>query len=235
MSFKPQFGTGGQLKITRGALYLLIAEVGLSLLYLMSGDEMKGELAAWLGASADSVWYNGKVWTLATSAFLQPQFITLLFDALILWMFLPTIERWWGTKRFLKFALWTSLAGMTAGTLVGLALGTPHAVVGGLSPFIYGGIVAFGILYATQQVQFFGVLPMTGRQLTIGICVFVGLFIVIGQQWTEGASYAGGMLMSWLLVNGKWTPKLWWLRRKQKKLRRHLKVVRDENDKKWLN
>ncbi len=222
-------------RITKGALYLLIAELAMSLVFLASNDALKLEMLRWLGASSDSVWREGKVWTLASSVFLQPQFIALLFHGFILWMFVPTLERWWGTKRFLKFVLWTSLAGTVAGTLAGLVTGRV-ALIGGLDPFIYASIIAYGILYATQPVQFFGVLPMTGRQLMIGIIVFVFLVVAFGRRWELGASYAAAMGVAWLLVSGKWTPKLWYLRRKQKRLRRHLRLVRDDDDPKtWMN
>ena len=224
-----------QMKITRGALWLLIAEAVVSLVFLLLQEDSQLLMADWLVASADSVWRQGKIWTLVTSPLLKAELFSLIFHGLILWMFVPTLERWWGTKRFLKFALWTSLAATIAGTIAGLAV-PGSDVIAGLDPFIYASIVAFGMLYAEQKVQFFGVLPMTGKQLMIGIVAFVTLFVVLGQEWAIGASYAAAMGLAWILTNGRWTPRLWWLRRKQKKLRRHLRVVRDDDDpKRWMN
>jgi membrane associated rhomboid family serine protease len=226
-----------QMQITRGAMWLLFAEGGLSLTYLLLGEESRALMADWLVASTDSVWREGKIWTLVTSPLLQVELLSLIFHGLILWLFVPTLERWWGTWRFLKFALWTSLAGTAAGTLAGLVVSGP-SYVAGLDPFIYAAIVAFGMLYADQPVQFFGVLPMTGRQLMIGIVVFAALFVILGAEWVLAAAFAASMGLAWILTNGRWTPRIWWLRRKQKKLRRHLKLVRDDDDpppKKWMN
>ncbi len=225
-----------QMQITKGALWLLFAEGGLSLTYLLLGADSRALMADWLVATSDSVWHQGKIWTLVTSPLLKVDLLSLLFHGLILWLFVPTLERWWGTWRFLKFALWTSLIGTVVGTLAGLALGGP-AVIAGLDPFIYATFVAFGMLYADQHVQFFGVLPMTGKQLMIGIIAFVALFVVLGQEWAQGAAFAAAMGLAWILTNGRWTPRLWWLRRKQKRLRRHLKLVRDDEKppKKWMN
>lgn len=220
------------MRITRGALYLLFIEVGLSLVYLVSNREAQETLASWLVASADTVWRDYKLWTLVTTSVFEIDFISLIFHALILWMFLPTLERWWGTRKFLLFALWTSLAGNVAATLVGLAFAP--VPIAGLDPFIFASIVAFGLLYAKQPVQFFGVLPMTGRQMMIGIIAFVALFVVIGAQWVLGAGYAAAMVLAWLLVSGKWQPRLWYLRWKHKRARRHLKVV-DRNPDSWVN
>ncbi len=220
-------------KITKGAMYLLIGELGLSLIYLAAGDALRLEMQSWLAATSHNVWQQGKIWTLLSGAFLHAHFVSLIFHGLILWMFVPVLERWWGTKRFLMFALWTTLAGTIAGTLVGLWVGNAH--ISGLDPFIYGTIVAYGVLYASSHVQFFGVLPMTGKQLAIGIIGFVTVMILWTQDWANGAAYAAAILLAYLMTSGKWTPKLWYLRYKQKRLRRHLKLVDDDEPKRWMN
>ena len=220
-------------------MYLLFMEVGLSLVFLLSGENARNILQSWLLADANQVWREFKVWTLLTSTLFEIDFISLVFHGLILWSFLPTLENWWGTKKFLLFALWTSLAGTLVGTLVGLAIGSPDPV-NGLDPFIFASIVAFGVLFAKQPVQFFGVLPLTGKQLTIGIIGFVTVFILIGQQWVVGAAYAASMLLAWLMVSKKWSPQLAWLRFKQGRAKRHLRVIRGGSRGKrdgdtWLN
>lgn len=233
----------GQAQITRGALYLLFISVGLSLVFLISNDEVRANLAHWLGASGYTVWSELHLWQLLTSPLLETSFVSLLFQGFALWMFLPALERWWGMKRFLLFALYTSVIGTAAGTLVGLALGGVHALhfVTGLDPFVFSGIVAYGILFSTQQVQFFGVLPMTGKQLTIGIVAFVALFVVVGQAWVDGAALAASMLFTWAMVSDRFSPRLWLLKSKQRRLRRrrgHLQVVEDRKSgekKRWMN
>lgn len=228
-----QFFAGA--RITRGALYLLFIEVGLSLVYLMSKADVRAGIANWLVASPQTVWVDFKIWTLVTSSLLEVQFVALIFQGFILWMFVPTLERWWGTKRFLYFVLWTSMATTVVGTLVAYSLDQQIAIAG-LSGFIYASIVAYGVLYSAQPVQFFGVLPMTGKQLMWGIIAFVTLFVLLGGMWAQGAGWGSSMVLAWLMTSGKWSPKLWMLKRKQKKLRRHLRLVKDDDDpKKWLN
>jgi len=233
----------GQAQITRGALYLLFVTVGLSLVYLVSNDEVRGRLAYWLGASGYTVWHQWHLWQVVSSPLLETSFVSLLFQGFALWMFLPALERWWGMKRFLLFALYTSVVGTAVGTAVGLALGGVYTVqfVSGLDPFVFAGIVAYGILFSNQQVQFFGVLPMTGRQLTYGIIGFVALFIVVGQAWVDGAALAASMLLGWAMVSDRFAPRLWLLKAKQRRLRRrrgHLQVVEDKRQgdkKRWMN
>jgi membrane associated rhomboid family serine protease len=233
----------GDTRITRGALYLLFLTAGLSIVFLMSGTETRAQLAYWLGASGHTVWGELKLWQIATSPLFETSFVSLLFQGFALWMFLPALERWWGMKRFLLFALYTSLVGVAVGTAVGWAMGGVHALhlVTGLDPFVFSGIVAYGILFSSQQVQFFGVLPMTGRQLTIGIIAFVALFILIGQAWVDGAALAASMLLTWAMVSDRFAPRLWLLKAKQRRLRRrrgHLRVVdgdRPKDKKRWMN
>lgn len=235
----------GLSQITKGCLYLLIASTSFSLVFLMAGVEVKLEIMRFAAATGTSVWLEFKFWQIFTSPFLEASFVSLLFQGFMLWMFLPTLERWWGTKRFLKFAAYTLGTGMLVGTFVGSLIPsqTNAAFVTGLDPLIYASLIAYGSLFANQQVQFFGVLPMTGRQLTIGISGFMLLMVTLGQAWAEGASFVSAMVLAWVLTNGKWTPKIWLLKRKQKRIRRHLKIVHDDDKpdksgkppKHWLN
>ncbi len=234
----------GQGKITKGCLYLLGALIGLSFFYQLSKGEMRLEIASFAAASGESLWLEFKFWQIVTSPFLEVEFVGVLFQGFMLWMFLPSLERWWGTKRFLKFAAYTSVTGVVVGTLVAVLIPSiPNAsAITGLDPLIYASIVAYGTLFANEPIRFFGVIPMTGRQLTIGITGFMLVMVAIGQAWAEGAAFVSAMLAAWILTNGNWTPKIWLLKRKQKRLRRHLKVVRDGDEPKkptkptkWLN
>ncbi len=222
-------------RITQGALYLLFAEVGLSLVYLFLDDPGKAWVVRYLVATDYTVWSEGKVWTLLTSIFIEPDFIGLVFHGFILWMFVPALERWWGMKRFLIFAVATSAASNLVGTLVGSFLAGP-AEMFSLDAFIYASIVAYGIVFARQQVQFFGVIPLTGRQLMYGILGFMTLFIVLQGAWAQGAGFASAIGVTYVLTSDSFAPKLWYLKWKHKRLRRHLKLVPDDDKKKkWVN
>jgi membrane associated rhomboid family serine protease len=233
----------GDAQITRGALYLLFATAGLSLVFQLADDGVRATLAGSLLASADSLYRELKLWTLVTSPLLESSFVSLLFQGLMLWMFLPALERWWGMNRFLRFALFTSIAGVLGGTLVGLLLGGGHALdtVGGLRSFTFAGILAFGVLYAGHPVRFFGAIPMTGKQLAIGIIVFTFAFILIGQEWVEGGANVAAMLLAYAMTSSRGSPKLWWLKWKQARIRRRFGVMDGgkgpggKSGKPWLN
>jgi membrane associated rhomboid family serine protease len=231
------------MRITRGALIVAGLELGLSLIWLLVDDDTRRLLDQWLVATPGNVFVRGRVWTLATSVLLEQHFIALLLHMMVLWMFVPTLERFWGTARFYRFVAITSLVGTAAGCAFGLAIGHMGDGVSGLDPFIYASIVAFGIVYARQPVQFFGVLPLTGRQLMYGILGFLALFVVLQGLWVNGVAFAGAMLAAAILTSKRWSPGLAWKRWRIARARARLTVmsggksrvppVRDEH--KWLN
>jgi len=231
------------LGITRGALIVAGLELGLSLVWLLSNQEARISFAEYLVATPSNVFELGRVWTLATSPFLELDFLGLILHMLMLWMFVPTLERFWGTGRFYRFVAITSLAGTVAGTLAGLALGSSHVAISGLNPFIYGSIVAFGIIYARQPVQFFGVLPLTGRQLMYGFIGFQILFVTLQGLWAQGAGIAGGMVAAALMTSKRWSPGLAWRRWRISRARAKLTVMQGgqtakpskRDEQKWLN
>jgi membrane associated rhomboid family serine protease len=231
------------LRITRGALIIAGLELGLSLVWLLSDPETRLQMSRWLEATPSGVFEHGRVWTLATGVFLERNFLALVLHMMVLWMFVPTLERFWGTPRFYRFVAITSLAGTVAGCAFGLAVHEMHGAVSGLDPFIYAAIVAFGIVYARQPVQFFGVLPLTGRQLMYGILGFLAFSVIIQQHWMLGVAYAAATLAAAILTSKRWSPGLAWKRWRIARARARLKVMtggkppspkpRDEH--KWLN
>jgi len=229
------------LKITRGALTVAALEVGLSLVWLMSNPEAKQGIEDWLVATPSNVFEHGRVWTLVTSVFLEKSFLGLLLHVMVLWMFVPTLERFWGTPRFYRFVAVTSIVGTTAGVTMGYFLNINQPILG-LSGFIYATIVAFGIVYARQPVQFFGVLPLTGRQLMYGIVGFVVFFVVIQQFWHLAGAFGGSMIAAALMTSKRFSPGLAWKRWRIARARAKLSVIEGgkprepkKPSEKWLN
>lgn len=208
-------------------------EVGLSMVWLLCDAASRVRVATWLVASPSSVWGEHKLWTLATSPLLETSFLSLLLQGLVLLTLMPTLERFWGTPRFLRFAVATSLAATVAGTLFGVLIDQDFPI-SGLDPLVYASIVAFGTIYKTKPVQFFAVLPMTGRQLMYGFLGFGALFVVLQGLWVQGVAFAAAIAMAALLLSHRFSPSILWKRWRLKRLRSHLKVVRDEPGK-WLN
>ena len=212
------------MRITRGALIVLGLEVGLSLVWLLADTSARASMAEYLVASPSQVFEHYRVWTLVTSPLLEVDFLALLLTGMMLWLFVPTLERFWGTPRFFRFVAITSVAGTLAGCLVGYATGHDVPIVG-LSPFTYASVVAFGLIYARQPVQFFGVLPLTGRQMMLGFIGFLVLFIGLQQLWEKGAAFAAAMLVAAVITSKRWSPGLAWKKWKIARARAKLSVI----------
>jgi membrane associated rhomboid family serine protease len=238
----PSFGDRfAGLRITRGAMIVAGLEVGMSLVWLMSNLEARADIESWIAATPANVFEKGRVWTLLTSPLLEKSFLGLLLHVMVLWMFVPTLERFWGTPRFYRFVVITSVLGTTAGTLLGFLIGTNEPILG-LSPFMYASIVAFGIVYARQPVQFFGVLPLTGRQLMYGFLVFVSLFVLIQQFWQLAAAFGAAMGAAALMTSKRFSPGLAWRKWRIARARAKLSVIEggapkkaEKTGEKWLN
>lgn len=213
-----------ETRITRGALVLLGIELGLSLVWLLADQPTRAKISAYLAATPENVFEHYRVWTLVTGVFLENQFISLLLHGFVMFMFVPTLERFWGTARFCRFFAVTALAGTVAGTVAGFLLHRPMEI-SGLDPFIYASIVAFGVVYARQPVQFFGVLPLTGRQLMWGIIAVAGLFVLLQQFWALGAAFAAAMIAAALMTSKRWSPGLMLRRWRIARARAKLAVI----------
>jgi membrane associated rhomboid family serine protease len=185
------------------------------------------------------------VWTLLTGPFLEISLLSLIFEALMVWLFLPTLERWWGPRRFVLFVGVTAVVGTISGTLIGLATGRPIPILG-LDSTLFAAAIAFGIIHARAPVQFFGVLPMTGRQFMWGMVAVLIAVVVIGQDWENGGANIAASAVGAGMASGAIDPIAWWRRRRYARSRSHLAVVppppvgppprrSSKNDDRWLN
>ena len=182
-----------------------------------------------------------ELWKLVTTAFVPESPLAFLIDCLVLWFFMPFLERSWGTRRFVIFGAVTTLTANLVSALVGLALGGPAlgAKIAGLSAFMYAGMVGFGVAYAEQPISFFGVIPMKGKVLAIGMAILIVLSTVLGGRWVQGAGYVAAMLVAVVMTSGRFTPRLWLLQWRRARIRRRYKVLDGgagkDRGQKWLN
>lgn len=198
--------------------------LAVSLVYALCNEPTRETILGYIVATPSQVFERGYVWTLVTSPLLEAGFLQLLINLFVLWAFVPTLERFWGTARFYRFVAITSVAGVLAGILAGLATGA-DVPINGLSPMILASIVAFGVIYARQPVQFFGVLPLTGRQLMYGFLAVQAAVTLFGRQWEIGASFAGACIAAAVITSKRWSPALAWKKWRIARMRRRLSVI----------
>jgi membrane associated rhomboid family serine protease len=229
------------VRITRGALFVLGLQLAASLVWLMADLDMRTMIAEWIVASPSQVFEHYKVWTLVTSPLLEANFLSLLLTGLMMWMLIPTLERFWSTPRFLRFVAITSVVGTLAGCLAGWALGRDLPITG-LGPMILAAVVAFGVIYARQPVQFFGVLPLSGRELMFGLLAVFALSVILQGHWEVGASQGAAAVAAAVMTSKRWSPGLAWKKWRLARARRRLSVIeggakpaKARDEQRWLN
>ena len=147
---------------------------------------------------------HGMVWQLITYSFLHFQLLHLLFNALALWMFGSQLESDWGSKRFIEFYFFCTIAAalttvaMSYTRILGLSPGTPTI---GASGGIYGLLVAFGVLYGESEIMMFPLPFMIKAKYFVWGIVFLTLVGAI-QETGGVANFAhlGGLLFGYLYL-----------------------------------
>jgi membrane associated rhomboid family serine protease len=127
----------------------------------------------------------------------------------------PTIERHWGSKKFLVFYLGCGIVGgLLYPALLGMKIISPHPTAGvlpliGASGAILGMLAACAILFP-QFIVFIVVFPVPIRVAAI-ICIFMASVIILGKGENAGgeAAHLGGMCAGAIYVfSERWRQRL---------------------------
>lgn len=174
--------------------------------------------------SSQAVFGRGQIWTLLTYALWHADFMHLLFNLLVLWMFGGELDRAWPTARWWKFLVLCTLGGGVLIVLSQLIFQTSYPTLGS-SGAVMGVVAAFAWNHWNHRLNFL-FFPMTGKTMLL---VFIGIdvaMVVFGGEAISIAGHLGGMATGLLLASGLWRPSLVrkWLRRK--KQRRRLELLR---------
>lgn len=224
-------GSGGTIRsrVTRGAGWLIALEVGLLLLTAFAQGEARRHLVDWLVLTPASL-ARGHVWKLLTTSLMNVgadgsvRGLGVVLDVAMLVLFIPFLESALGTRRFLRFAAASCVAGNLLAALVGLSTGPGEAIVG-LSGLLVASVVAFGVLYAGETVQLGFILPVKGRAFALGTAAFLLVWVLLMGAWAAGAGFAASMAVGWIWTAGTGAPRAWWLRFRRKRLRKRIHVI----------
>jgi membrane associated rhomboid family serine protease len=153
---------------------------------------------------------HGLVWQVVTYSFLHVGLFHILFNMLALWMFGAQLEMDWGWKKFTEFYFFC---------VIGAALTTiavAYTGIGGVSPLsgtegasggVLGILMAFGILYANQEIMLFPIPISIKAKYFVGGLVFIEVISAIEaadpRQRGDSVAYIahlGGLLFGYLYV-----------------------------------
>jgi membrane associated rhomboid family serine protease len=160
-----QFGdwTGSDTPAVFGLLVIM-------LVFFVAGFFIPGlgqDLVAWLGWPIEPQWFaHLRFWQMLTYPLVHADFLSMLFDGLVIFFFGSVLERTWGTPRFLAFFF---LCGIVAGlAAIGMQFLFPR-LPGGFFLGMTGHFVALGVAYGalnpSARIYIYFVLPIEARWL----------------------------------------------------------------------
>ena len=180
---------------TKAVKWLVLVNAGVFLAFTVLNLVNKGiaiQARDYLGLIPDSV-IHGYLWQLATYSFLHVDTFHILFNMLALWMFGSQLELDWGYKRFLEFYFFCVVG--AALTTVGVSYTgfggvSPIGVTEGASGGIFGILIAFGILYANQEIMLFPIPLSMKAKYFVGGIIFIELISALQSAHGRGEAIA---------------------------------------------
>jgi len=148
---------------------------------------------------------KGEIWQLVTYSLLHASFSHVFFNMLTLWFIGGYLESDWGSRRFIECYTFcvVGAALVTIGVAYTHFLGANPAIATlGASGGIFGLLMAFGILYADQEMYLFPLPFRIKAKYLVGIWVLVAIIAVFEPSQGGIAVFAhlGGLLFGYLWV-----------------------------------
>ncbi len=198
-------GMGGYSMV----MWLLIINCVVFLWDMIFGGSLRGSALA-IGPygyfSVEKAIFGGQVWRFFTYQFLHAGFFHIFFNMLILYIFGPRIEQWWGSKRFLAFYLFCGVSGALVasvlGAIPGMHIFPTQARLVGASGSIFGLLIASAMLFPNMRVMLMiPPIPMTMRTMALVFLGIAVLSVLAGSGNAGGeAAHLGGALLGFVLV-----------------------------------
>ncbi len=227
---RPRISFGGPL--TPAVKIILISCVAVFLLQIISETSSgRSPINMIFGLIPVLVWKKFFIWQLFTYAFLHGGFFHLFFNMFALWMFGCELERLWGTRGFVRYAL---ITGIGAG--ISTVVVSPNLVVPtiGASGLIYGILMAYGLLFPNRQIYLYFLFPIKAKYFVL---IFGGIELYASLAGSSDnvahLAHLGGMVFGFLYLRYNFLLsgiKQYYYQNKLKRLRKKFHVIDGKND-----
>jgi len=232
-----RFGAPGLTPMVRaimiacGAVWLVQVVIGMSTDYSL--ERLFGVVPAFV--------IRGWIWQPFTYMFLHSPRdpFHLLFNMLMLWMFGGELERYWGSKPFLRYYLVCGVGAGLSAVVMGL-FGRESSLIPtiGASGAIFGLFMAYGMVFAERTVLFMLIFPMKAR--TMAIIMFALTFFYTFSLAGGGVSHVahlGGAVTGFLYLKRAWRIGDFYRDLRWRYLRRRFKVMPppDDDRDRWVH
>jgi membrane associated rhomboid family serine protease len=197
-SFPPFAGWVKRIIIACTAVYLFQAIMG------VFAPIVVAYMREWLALIPAEV-IHGMVWQLVTYSFLHASFSHVFFNMLTLWFIGAYLERDWGPQKFIECYTFCVIGAALVTIVIAYThfLGASPAIATvGASGGIFGLLMAFGILYADQEMYMFPLPFRIKAKYLVGIWVIVAVIAVFepAQGGVAVFAHLGGLLFGFLFV-----------------------------------
>ncbi len=155
---------------------------------------------------------KGYVWQYVTYMFVHVDFLHILFNMYMLFMFGSMIERALGSKEFLLFYFTTGILAGVLGSLFYNLTGYSYVVVYGASGAIYALMFLSSVMVPNGRVMLFFLIPMRLGVLILGFMIIEVFRVIFVTDGVSSIVHVGGMLIAWVycLVRFRISPfKVW--------------------------
>jgi membrane associated rhomboid family serine protease len=162
-----------------------------------------------------------------------------------LWMFGVTLEKDWGTRRFLKYYFICGIGAGLCDVTVNALLGNWNTSTIGASGAIYGLLLAFGVMYPDTTILFSFLFPIKAKYFVM-IYGAIELLAALGTRNTgvSNIAHLGGMAFGFMYLKMRF-PTLdleelrgwyrhWKMQRAKKKFQVYLRKQGSDRDR-WVN
>jgi membrane associated rhomboid family serine protease len=190
---------------TKAVRWLLIVNVAMFLLQLFVLKPLLGNgYLSYLALVPSYFLGKGFLWQLATYMFLHGGVIHILFNMLFLWMMGSELERYWGSREFLKYYFITGCGAGLVNVLV-----QPHAATRtiGASGAIFGLIIAFALAFPDRELLLYFFIRIKAKYFAIlvGVLELLALLALPGSGIARFA-HLGGLVVGYAyLKRERWT------------------------------
>lgn len=202
--------------------WLLIANIGIFILQMAFLDRY----VHLLGLVPADFLGRGYLWQVVTYMFLHGSFLHILFNMLFLWMMGSEVERYWGSREFLKYYLITGCGAGLVNVIVQPGLTIPTI---GASGAIFGLIIAFAMAFPEREVLLYFFIRMKAKHFA----VLVGGLEILALLLMPRAPIArfahlGGLAIGYLYIKRERWMHL--IRRKTRSVQARITEVQEERE-----
>jgi len=154
-------------------------------------------LAVYFGLVPRLVVTRGWIWQLVTYMFLHYGFMHILFNMFALWMFGSTLERVWGTRRFLGYYFLTGVGGGLCYFLFNINSAIPTV---GASGAIFGLLVAYAVLFPNSVIYLWLIIPIKAKWFALIFGIIELFFSIQSRDSVAHLAHLGGMVVGYLYL-----------------------------------